>query len=341
LLRPQAVPSNPWIPLPHCTRYAKSLPKFYQETAQRSLSQPGRAPAPPLRRCYQFALVCALALLCQCGKPPKPIVVGSQNGSAQMVVGEIVAQLLEHSLGAGPKVERRLGTGAEQILYQSLLGGEISVYPSFTGAIETVILREQPASDPSQVWERSHGEMNRTAKMELFKPLGYENPPTMVIRTADAEGGKLTTLSQAAEGKTPWKIGVSYEFQQHLDSIPAISSYKLPMAQALRGVEARQLFPSLEKGDLTMIAADATDGRLTSPDFRTLADDKHAFPPYQACLLARQDILAAEPQLRSILNELSGKFTTEGVRKMGAEVDLNHRQLTDVAAEFLAQAGLK
>ena len=90
-----------------------------------------------------------------------------------------------------------------------------------------------------------------------------------------------------------------------------------------------------------MIAADSTDATSDLVRLPRVADDMHAFPPYQACLLVRQDALAAEPQLRAALTELSGKFTTEGVRKMSAEVDLNHRQPADVAADFLAQAGLE
>jgi len=61
-----------------------------------------------------------------------------------------------------------------------------------------------------------------------------------------------------------------------------------------------------------MIAADSTDGRLTLPDYRVLADDKHAFAPYQACLLVRQDILSAEPQLRAYLGELSRQVHHRG-----------------------------
>jgi len=266
-------------------------------------------------------------------------VVGSQNSTAQMVVGEIVAQHLEHRLAR--KIQRRLGTGSEPIVYQALQSGEISLYPTFSGSIETEILQELLSTEPNVVWTRANKEMSRTAQLELLNPLGYENPPAMTVRTADAQEAQAATLSQAAEGKTRWKIGVSYEFQQRIDGIPAISNYKLPMAQAIRGMEARQLFPALEEGNLSMIAADSTDGRLTLPDYRVLADDKHAFAPYQACLLVRQDILSAEPQLRAYLGELSGKFTTEGVRKMSAEVDLNHRQPAAVAAEFLAQAGLK
>lgn len=190
--------------------------------------------------------------------------------------------------------------------------------------------------------------MSRVAQLELLSPLGYENPPAMVVRPADlgltkpdSPDSNGVTLSQVAAGKTRWKIGVSHEFEQSIDGISALSSYKLPMSQAIRGMDAQELFPALQKGDLTMIAADATDGRLTLPAYQVLADDKRAFPPYQACLLVRQEALAADPKLRAALAELSGKFTTEGVRRMSAEVDLNHREPASVAADFLAQAGLK
>jgi osmoprotectant transport system permease protein len=281
----------------------------------------------------------AAAFACCCGKAPKPIMVGSQNSTAQIIVGEIVAQHLEHHLAR--KIQRRTGLGNEQIVYQSLLSGEVSLYPTFSGSIETLILREKPSADPATVWTRSNKELSRTAQLELLNPLGYENPPAITVRAADAEEAKASTLSQAAEAKTRWKIGTSYEFQQRIDGTPAISSYNLPMAQAIRGMEAQQLFPALERGDLNMIAADTTDGRLTSPAYRILADDKHVFAPYQACLLVRQDALAAEPQLRAYLEQLTGKFSTEGVRKMAADVDLRHRPPADVAADFLARAGLK
>ncbi len=263
--------------------------------------------------------------------------MGSQNVTGQIIVGEIVAQHLEHRLGR--KVERRLGIGSEPVVYQELQARGISLYPDYTGLIETEILKEQPSSDPSVVWARAHQELSRIAKLELLDPLGYEDPPAAVVRTGDA--GEISTLSEAAAGAIKWKIGVSYEFQQRLDSVPAINSYKLPMAQVIRSMETAELFPALQRGDVTMIVTDTTDGRLTTPGYRKLADDRHAFPPYQACLLVRQDVLAATPQLSEYLKELSGKFTTESVSKMSAEVDLQHRKPAEVASEFLAQAGLK
>ena len=102
-----------------------------------------------------------------------------------------------------------------------------------------------------------------------------------------------------------------------------------------RVLDPKQLFPALQKGDVDMIATRATDGHLMSPDWKVLADDQKVFPPYEACLLVRKDLLAAEPGLRPALAELSGKLHADTMRKLNAEVEVDHRPLAAVAAEFL------
>jgi len=52
-------------------------------------------------------------------------------------------------------------------------------------------------------------------------------------------------------------------------------------------------------------------------------------------------LLVALPAARSALQQLSGKFTVETLRKLNAQVDLDHLQPKDVAASFLAESGLR
>jgi osmoprotectant transport system substrate-binding protein len=284
------------------------------------------------------ALLSLLLLLSACNRT-QPIVVGSMSDTGQAVVAEAVAQHLEHRLSR--KIGRRLNAGSQMIVYQALTGGQIALYPEYTGAIVTGLLKETPDPQPSVILERARAEMLRTARLELLDPLGYQNPPVMVVRKTDAVKAQVKTLGDAAEAAFRWKVGLSYDFQQRPDGLPAFNTYKLPMAQGVRAMEAGQLFPALQSGEVTMISSNFTDGHLTAPEFQILEDDRHAFPPEQACLLVRADALTAEPRLRPALAELAGKFTTAGVRKMAAQVDLSHRNPAEVAAEFLAQAGLQ
>ena len=57
--------------------------------------------------------------------------------------------------------------------------------------------------------------------------------------------------------------------------------------------------------------------------------------------MVRKELIAAEPGLRAALAELSGKIHADTMQKLNAQVDLMNRPLAMVAADFLAQAGLK
>ncbi|HTD42570.1 MAG TPA: glycine betaine ABC transporter substrate-binding protein [Bryobacteraceae bacterium] len=270
---------------------------------------------------------------------PRPIVVGSKGSTEQTLLGEIVAQHLENRLGQ--KIQRHLSLGGTLIAFQALQSGEIGLYPEYTGAIETEILKEQPSGDSSLVFERARGEMRRVAQSELLDPLGIDNRFVAVIRSDDPRAAKVSTLSEAVEVTSAWKVGVSYDFQQRTDGLPLLSQYRLPMLASVRSLEPELVFKTAEQGQVTLIAANATDAPLDLKEWKVLRDDRNVFPPYQACLLVKQGVLAAEPRLKPALAELSGKFTTEKMRHLNAQVDLYHRPAAEVAAMFLAQAGLK
>ena len=284
-------------------------------------------------RVITAALLCTV-FLASCSSK-KPIVVGSKNETEEMLLGEIVAQHLEHRLGR--PVERRSGLGSTAVLYQALLSGEVGIYPEYTGLIESDILKEQASADPQIVLARVRQEMARVAQTEVLDPLGFDNPSAMVVRAQGTE--QIATLSDAAKMAKRLRLGVPYEFQSRSDGLQGLAPYRLPM-DSPRILDPKQLFVSLANGDVDMIATRATDGHLT-PDWKVLADDQRVFPPYEACLLVRKDLIAAEPALRPALAELSGKIHADTMQKLNAEVDMLNRPVATVAAAFLAQAGLK
>jgi glycine betaine/choline ABC-type transport system substrate-binding protein len=281
------------------------------------------------------ALLLCACLLASCGSSKKPIVVGSKDETEQMILGEIVAQHVERRLGR--TVVRRTGLGATATVYQAILSGDIGVYPEYTGLIESEILKEPADKNPEIVFSRVKGEMKRIATLDVLDSLGFDNPSAMVVAAQGAE--KIATLTDAARVETRWKLGMTYEFQSREDALQALAPYRLPVSS--RVMDSKQLFAALEKGDVNMIAARATDGHLMSPDWKILADDQKVFPSYEACLLVRQDLVTAEPMLRPALAELSGKFNLAIMRKLNAQVDIEHQSVAAVAADFLAQAGLR
>jgi glycine betaine/choline ABC-type transport system substrate-binding protein len=250
-----------------------------------------------------------------------------------------VAQHLEQRLDR--KVERRSNLFDTRLAYQALQGGEISLYPEYTGSITTEILKEEPAAEASLVFERAKGEMKRLAQAELLAPLGIDNSYVVVIRSDDPRASKVSTVSEAAQVGDGWILGVTQEFRQLPDGMPALRQYKLPMKAAPHSLDGGALFKALEENAVTMIVAHATDGVLTGKQWKTLRDDRRIFVPKQACLLVQDSLLLTQPGVRPALDELSGKISTDRMRQLNSLVDVEHRQPKDVAAAFLKQLQLK
>jgi osmoprotectant transport system substrate-binding protein len=284
-------------------------------------------------------LVLPIVVMAGCGKAARPLVVGSMNSTEQNILSEIVAQHLEHRLGR--KIDRQPDLGGSLNAYQALQSGEVGMYPEYTGAIITEILKEQAATDPAAVFERARSEMKRVAQAQLFDSLGFDNGFVAVIRSDDPRAAKVSTLSEAAAVSDGWKLAASYEFQQLSDGLPTLVEYKLPMRAAPRSMEGNLLFKALEQMSASMIIARATDGILTQKDWKVLSDDRHLFAPRQACLLVKMDLVSTQPGLGPALSELSGKITAQKMRAMNAMVDLGQVAARDVAASFLGASGLK
>jgi glycine betaine/choline ABC-type transport system substrate-binding protein len=56
--------------------------------------------------------------------------------------------------------------------------------------------------------------------------------------------------------------------------------------------------------------------------------------------VVRSELVAANPDVRKALSELSGKISDDAMRAMNYAVDAEHKQVRDVAKGFLEKVGL-
>ena len=268
-----------------------------------------------------------------CSTTSPAIKVGSKNFTEQVLLGEIIAQHLEHRLHQ--KVERRLNLGGTLLAHQALLAGELDLYPEYTGTALSAVLKEPIQNDTDAVLKRVKAEYQRKFQVAWFDPLGINNSFAMVVRGDVARAQHLETLSDAAKAPK-WALGVGYEFEQRADGLAALNAaYHLPWAGSAKNMDLGLLYKALELKQVSMIAANQTDGLLSKMDLKTLDDDQHAFPPYQLCIAVREDALRKTSQLPAALQELSGAFTNTKMRELNFQVDGRHRPVAEVAAEFL------
>jgi glycine betaine/choline ABC-type transport system substrate-binding protein len=283
----------------------------------------------------RLTLLLAL-VVCSCGTSKPAIRVGSKNFTEQVVLGEIIAQHLEHRLQG--KVERKLNLGGTLLAHGALLNHEIDLYPEYTGTALTAILKDPPDNDPARVLARVRSAYADRFHVDWLEPLGIDNSFAMVVGGAEARAKQLDNLTDAAKAGTAWALGVGYEFEQRPDGLAALDRvYHLRWTGSPQTMDLGLLYKALEGKQVTMIAANATDGLLSKLDLKVLADDQHAFPPYQVSIAASQDRLRETPGMREALQELSGKFTNQTMQQLNYQVDGEHRPVSQVAAEFLKE----
>lgn len=287
------------------------------------------------------AVLTAFLLLVACSTAGSGHVirVGSKNFTEQVLLGEIIAQHLEHRLHQ--KVDRSLNLGGTLLAHGALVSGGIDLYPEYSGTALAAVLKQPIETDPAAVLAGVRAEYERRFQVTWLDPLGINNTFAMVIRGADARAKHLETLSDAAKPPAKWALGMGYEFQQRADGLVALdSTYHLAFSGAHKTMDLGLLYQALEQKQVTMIAANATDGLLSKMDLKVLRDDRRAFPPYQLCILVRDQALNQTPGLKAALLELSGKLTDHAMQELNYQVDGRHRPIAEVAAAFLMQAGL-
>jgi glycine betaine/choline ABC-type transport system substrate-binding protein len=265
--------------------------------------------------------------------------VGSKNFTEQVALGEIIAQHLEHRLHRS--IERSLNLGGTLLAHQALLSRQIDLYPEYTGTALAAVLKDSIDNDPAAVLARVRSEYLQRFQAEWLDPLGIDDSFAMVVNGTLARTRHLESLTDASKAPDAWTLGVGYEFEQRADGLAALEkTYNLRWKGAPKTMDLGLLYKAMEQGQVTMIAANATDGLLAKMDLQVLRDDRKAFPPYQVCIVARQDTLRETPGLREALLELSGKFTNQQMQNLNLQVDGQHRPVAQVAADFLKQSGL-
>lgn len=265
------------------------------------------------------------ATLAACGGGDR-VVVGSKNFTEQRILGELLAQTLE---AAGLPVERKLDLGGTFVCDAALRAGQIDVYVEYTGTALTAVLKEPPDTDPAGVLARV-----RAAYAPEFvwaAPLGFDNTFALVVlRDAGPR-----TISDAVALARGWTAGFGYEFQQRPDGYPALRRVYGLEFRDVRTLDLGLLYRALAERQIDVGVGNATDGLIDALGFTVLADDRRAFPPYEAVPVVRQAALDRHPALAGALASLGGTISATTMRRLNHAVDAEHRAPATVVRELL------
>ena len=290
----------------------------------------------PLRAAGKLALgmaACLIVAVAAQSRPAVPsVVVGSKNFTEQVVLGEIVAALLE---SRGLAVERRLNMGGTALCHDALRAGQLDVYVEYTGTALTEILKQPAKGDPAAVLSDVRSGYEGLG-LTVAEPLGFNNSFALVMRRPDAQRLGIARISDLAPRARELRVGLFGEFLERADGMRGLTAaYGFTFGPSPREMDLGLLYRALASGQVDIAVGSATDGLIAALDFAVLEDDRHYFPPYDAVPIVRTSSLAAHPGLAEALGFLAGRIGAPTMRRLNQAVDGEHREPREVARDFL------
>jgi glycine betaine/choline ABC-type transport system substrate-binding protein len=283
----------------------------------------------------------------------KPTVkIGSKDFTEQVLINEMLAQLLED---AGYPVERQLNLGGSAIVHQALVNGDIDTYIEYTGTGLLAILNltlldastptagaaATPMAGVDPVYETVKREYKDQFNLVWLDPLGFNNTYTLALTQEKAQELGVTKISDLIGKANDLTFGGTQEFLTRPDGLPGLTvAYEGLEFGDAKGFDPGLVYQAVDSGDVDVISAFATDGRIPALGLVTLEDDLGFFPPYFAAPVVRQDLLDQDAAVADVINMLAGKIDDQTMADLNSQIDVEGMEPEDVARAFLQEQGL-
>ncbi|MET0556351.1 MAG: ABC transporter permease/substrate-binding protein [Vicinamibacteria bacterium] len=298
----------------------------------------GHAERRPVLAAAAGALLAAIGLASLAGLAPaggaRPLRIGAKTFTEQYVLAEVLARQIQRRTGAPTEVLASLGS---TVAFDALARGEIDAYVEYTGTVRSTLMRLGGAGEGrAAVLAEVSRWLAETHGVGVACSLGFENTYAFALRRRQAEELGVRRLSDLAPRAARLRAAGDYEFWSRAEWADVGRVYGLDFAEK-RVMDPSLLYAAVADGQVDVITAYSSDGRIAAHDLVTLEDDRGAIPPYDAVVLVSRRLAASRPDVVAALRALEGSVDVARMRAMNAAVDRDGRSPAAVAEEFLAR----
>ncbi len=255
----------------------------------------------------------------------RPVVIGAKTFSEQYILAELLAQRLE---AAGRSTSVRSGMGSI-ILFDALANSDVDCYVDYTGTIWANAMQRRGIAPRRAVYDTMVAWLDSAYGIHTLGPLGFENTYALAVRRETAEQYNLQTIEDLTAVAGELTIGSDYEFYDRPEWQRLQSTYNLEMGDR-RTFDPTLMYQAVATGDVDVITAYSTDGRIIAFDLVVLEDTRQAFPPYDAVLLLSPDA-SADNRLIAVLKNLIDAVNATRMREANKAVDIDQIAIDSVA----------
>jgi osmoprotectant transport system permease protein len=226
------------------------------------------------------ALIVLASLLPGWSRPQARYLIGAKTFTEQYVLAALIEQRLRD---AGLSAARREGLGSSVVL-DALANNGIDIYVDYTGTIWANQLHRTDVKPRAEVMAEVGKWLKEQRGITLLGDLGFENAYALAMPKKRAEALGVRSIADLARVAPQLTIAGDYEFFSRPEWRAIREAYGLAF-RAERTMQPEFMYPAAAAGEVDVVSAYTSEGRVAQFDLVILDDPKHAIPPYDAILL--------------------------------------------------------
>ncbi|MGE3712848.1 MAG: glycine betaine ABC transporter substrate-binding protein, partial [Hyphomicrobiaceae bacterium] len=202
------------------------------------------------------------------------------------------------------------------VVFEALVSGEVDAYVDYTGTIWTNQMKRTDVKPRADVLAGVEAWLEKTYNVKVLGALGFENAYSLAVSAKRAQQDGLKTIADLASVAPDMTIAGDYEFFGRPEWRSIRDTYGLRFRNQ-RLMQAEFMYQAAGAGEVDVISAYTSDGRIAKFDLKVLEDPRQAIPPYDAILLVSAK-RSADKAFMAALAPLVGAIDVSVMREANA-----------------------
>lgn len=272
-----------------------------------------------------FAGVSLVSLL---PEPEADYVVGGKPFTEQYILAGLITGELED---AGFSVDQRLGLGTE-VIYEATANNNVDVYVEYSGTVWANVMDRNNNPGRTQVLTRVQDYMESTDGIHSVGPMGFQNLYAFAMRRDRAAELGVQSIEDLIPIADSLVAAGDLEFFGRPEWLSVRDTYGIDFARKLT-FDVTLMYTAVAEGQVDLITAYSSDGRIAAYDLLILDDPRSALLPYDGILVTSPEA-SEDSELLAVLDALPGEITDSRMREANKIVDVDGGSVAE-AVDYL------
>jgi len=271
---------------------------------------------------------------------PPPAVIAGGPFTEQYVLCELLTQHLDKS---GVRADQQTGMSGG-ISLEALFHSQVDCTVNYSGNIWTLVMKRKDFVDRQTAMEEITSYLREQFGVACLGSLGFEDAYTFAMLKSRARQLGIRSVGDLARYAAKIKradkrlrIGGDIQFFDRPEWPRIKQAYGLSDQQVRTvAMNPTLMYGAVADGQVDVITAYTSDGRIPAFDLEVLEDDRQAFPPYDAVLLV-SPLASKNEELLSALRPLIGSIRLQDMQHANYRMDMEKWTARRSAAELLGR----